>query len=59
MPLEPDHLQVTLIEPTWGTDDLIVVGDEPAGVGLESRDGAGQLDSLAARRCAAICPSSW
>ena len=22
----PDHLQVTLIEPTWGVDDLIVVG---------------------------------
>ncbi len=26
VPLEPDHLQVTLIEPTWGVDDLIVVG---------------------------------
>ncbi|HEY2839316.1 MAG TPA: hypothetical protein VGJ26_09215 [Pirellulales bacterium] len=26
IPLEPDHLQVTLISPEWGVDDLIVVG---------------------------------
>jgi outer membrane protein TolC len=26
VPLEPDHLQVTLIEPSWMVDDLIVVG---------------------------------
>lgn len=26
IPLEPDHMQVTLISPDWGVDDLIVVG---------------------------------
>ena len=26
VPLEPDHLQVSLIEPSWPVDDLVVVG---------------------------------
>lgn len=26
VPLEPDHLQVSLIEPSWMVDDLVVVG---------------------------------
>ena len=26
VPLEPDHLQITVVSPEWPVDDLIVVG---------------------------------
>ena len=59
-PLEPDHLQVTLIDPARSLDDLIPIGlTQPprACLAAGARPGGGGADP-AGRRCGRSFPAS-